>query len=198
MKGFNRRYNKEKEYVIIDWICESCKILQTSREQKFLKKIYPYCHKCYQKSPERKITARKHPNFRGFFAKICRCGKNFVVRNYRQNSAKYCSNTCRYKFHCPKAKFIEYGGIRFRSSWEVRFAQYLDKNSLHWKYEPEGFGVLNTTYWPDFWVEEWKTYVEVKGYFRKDAESKYNEFAKTYPVILADKQYLQFLGISTR
>lgn len=53
---------------------------------------------------------------------------------------------------------------RFRSTWELEFAQWLDANELDWRYECDSL-LLSTgeTYIPDFWVQEWHTYVEIKG-----------------------------------
>ena len=60
-----------------------------------------------------------------------------------------------------------YKDIPMRSQWEVVFAAYLDHKGLTWKYEPRSFDLKNgSSYIPDFWVEEWKTYIEVKPSWR--------------------------------
>lgn len=52
----------------------------------------------------------------------------------------------------------------FRSVWEVRFAQRLDRENLTWRYQPDCLLLSNGySYVPDFWVQEWQTYIEVKG-----------------------------------
>ena len=53
---------------------------------------------------------------------------------------------------------------RFKSSWELRFAQGIDRLDLTWSYEPCALLLSNgRTYLPDFWIVEWKTYVEIKA-----------------------------------
>lgn len=49
------------------------------------------------------------------------------------------------------------------SSWEIAYAQYLDLAELTWDYEPVLRLSTGRRYLPDFWVREWKTYVELKG-----------------------------------
>lgn len=48
-------------------------------------------------------------------------------------------------------------------------AKWLDKNGLKWKRNKERFSYINlkntkSTYCPDFWIEDWNTFLEVKGY----------------------------------
>lgn len=64
-------------------------------------------------------------------------------------------------------KVIEsvYGGVKFRSRLEARWAVFFDTLGIDWIYEPEGFvfdGGLR--YLPDFYLPEYDggTYVEVK------------------------------------
>lgn len=48
--------------------------------------------------------------------------------------------------------------------WERGFARWLDAQGLTWAYEPHTLLLSDgRRYVPDFWVEEWKTYVELKG-----------------------------------
>jgi len=58
--------------------------------------------------------------------------------------------------------------FRFRSITECRFALLADLQGLDWNYEPISLpyswkGRVRH-YNPDFWVEQWREYVEVKGY----------------------------------
>lgn len=67
-----------------------------------------------------------------------------------------------------------------RSQWEVIFAAYLDHKELVWKYEPESFPLKNgKTYIPDFWVEEWDEYVEVKPSWRFETLWKVDELRES-------------------
>jgi len=81
--------------------------------------------------------------------------------------------------------------IFLRSSWELMFANRLDASGLSWKYEPSAFQIIyqykgeekEGTYTPDFWINEWQKYIEVKGFWRDDAYSKFNSFCEQYPHI---------------
>ena len=54
---------------------------------------------------------------------------------------------------------------KFRSSWERLFAEHLDRLGLTWSYEPCILLLSDGRHYvPDFWVEDWKTYVEIKGW----------------------------------
>ena len=73
-----------------------------------------------------------------------------------------------------------YKGIYMRSSWEVIFAKWLDMWELSWLYEPKAFDLGNTTYTPDFYVQEINSYIEVKGFWREDAKKKFDLFREKY------------------
>lgn len=57
----------------------------------------------------------------------------------------------------------EYRGCRFRSRAEARWAVFLDTLLIPWTYELEGFDLDGTCYLPDFWVQGWDAWLEVKG-----------------------------------
>ena len=60
-----------------------------------------------------------------------------------------------------KAIQTRYKGYHFRSRLEARWAVFFDALGLQWEYEPEGFELLDGTwYLPDFLVE--KHWMEVK------------------------------------
>lgn len=203
-------YDKDKQYIIAITRCRGCNKTTNLRKSAFLKRKYSLCSPCYQKSKFRSIVSKKivknrrdycgpdNPNYKGKIAKTCLCGKDFQVTKHREKSAIYCSNSCRYEFHVPKTKFVEYKGIRFRSTWEIAFAKYLDEKGFSWEYEPIKVRTSVGNYIPDFWVEEYKSYVEVKGYFRDDAEQKYLEASEQVPILLFCKKELMDLGIKVR
>lgn len=56
-----------------------------------------------------------------------------------------------------------YGGCRFRSRTEARWAVFFDAIGLEWEYEKEGFELPSGRYLPDFWFPKLKTWAEVKG-----------------------------------
>jgi hypothetical protein len=84
--------------------------------------------------------------------------------------------------------------IVFRSTWEKAFADHLNAQGVAWQYEPEAIkcGDLGT-YTPDFYVESWDCFVEVKGWLSPKAKEKI-EWVRandTRPLVLATKQVLR-------
>lgn len=156
------------------------------------------CQKCYFKVINHKGNGkgRKIINF-------CKCGKK-LSRNYYDKCVK-----CAGKLHRGKnnpmfgkiahhGKWIKYRGIKMRSSWEVAYAKYLDKQKIEWQYESKTFDLGKTTYTPDFYLPESDTYVEIKGYWRDDAKKKFKLFQKKYysmNIILLMKEELIKLGV---
>ena len=68
-----------------------------------------------------------------------------------------------------------YRGITFRSRLEARWAIILDELGIDWEYEPEAIVIDQTyhfpdtynpeifSYLPDFWLPEYRAFMEVKG-----------------------------------
>jgi hypothetical protein len=58
-----------------------------------------------------------------------------------------------------------YGGHRFRSRLEARWAVFFDSLGVRWEYEPQGYlvGPSRRPYLPDFWLPKEGLWVEVKG-----------------------------------
>ena len=85
-----------------------------------------------------------------------------------------------------------------RSTWEVAYAKYLDKNNIKWQYEPKTFDLGDTTYTPDFYCPIENLYVEVKGFWWEKQKKKYDKFLKLYPEInisLLNKSKLIEFGV---
>lgn len=84
---------------------------------------------------------------------------------------------------------------RLRSTYEIAFIeQFLDPGELTWEYEPKTFAIDETTYTPDFWVEEFQAYLEVKGWFKPSFMKKWKAFEKLYSdvkLLVLDKKMLQ-------
>ena len=105
------------------------------------------------------------------------CGKQ--LSNTAYLGYKRCS-ICS-MLNLPKIiKKIKYHGIWMRSSWEVAYAEYLDRQKIKWQYESKTFDLGDTTYTPDFYLPETDEYIEIKGFFRKDAKRKFKLFKKKY------------------
>jgi hypothetical protein len=61
-----------------------------------------------------------------------------------------------------KAIETRYRGYRFRSRLEARWAVFLHHTRTAFEYEFEGFALPSGWYLPDFYLPEWKAFVEVK------------------------------------
>ena len=68
-----------------------------------------------------------------------------------------------------------------RSSWEIKYAKYLDDNKFTWDYEPKKFILIDKTYSPDFYVKELKSYIEIKGWMNERSKKIMIEFNNLYP-----------------
>jgi len=80
--------------------------------------------------------------------------------------------------------------IWMRSSWELKYAQYLDSNNIEWEYEYKHFDLVvnnkEVSYTPDFYLIKENKYIEIKGYWRDDAKDKFDSFKEQYPNICID------------
>lgn len=57
----------------------------------------------------------------------------------------------------------KYGGCKFRSRLEARWARFWDELGIAWEYEKEGYDLGEAGwYLPDFWLPEYAIWVEVK------------------------------------
>ena len=62
-----------------------------------------------------------------------------------------------------KAIETEYRGYKFRSRTEARWAVWFDEMDIPFEYEKEGYDLDGTYYLPDFWIDCWDSFVEIKG-----------------------------------
>lgn len=99
----------------------------------------------------------------------------------------------------PFGYSVYYKGIRFRSTWEVRIAKWLNDRGVAWDYEAKSFKVGDGFYIPDFWIESFGCYWEIKGWLTDKAERKIKTFRETYPeipLVVVDGKMLRAMGIS--
>jgi len=71
--------------------------------------------------------------------------------------------------------------IWMRSSYEIKFAKWLDRKNLTWQYEPKRFYLKDRTYAPDFYVKEWNKWIEIKGWFHKRHQETIRQFKELNP-----------------
>jgi len=64
-----------------------------------------------------------------------------------------------------------------QGGWEKAVVDYLNKNKINFKWQNKIFNMPNgKTYRPDFYLFGQKKWIEIKGYFRKDAKEKWDWF----------------------
>lgn len=100
-------------------------------------------------------------------------------RNGWDNKAGRCK---KYKYASPVA-----GSITLDGTWELKTAIWLDSKGYVWKRNKERFEYIKPNgqtgyYTPDFYVEEWKSYLEVKGYKTQLDECKWSQFTNKLTV----------------
>ncbi len=81
--------------------------------------------------------------------------------------------------------------VAMRSTWEVAYAKFLDKQGIKWQYEPRWFNIgkgpwRGISYTPDFYLPATDTYTEVKGYLSKLNATKITAFRNKYPEVKLD------------
>jgi len=144
-----------------------------------------YCIDCSKKEIKTKI------NWRTWFYGTKRCfscahkvrGKRMIGIYKGKNSSAYGK--------IQHGKRGKYKGINMRSSYEIAYAKYLDKNNINWLYESKTFEIIYNykgkkregTYTPDFYLPRTKQYIEIKGWWRDNAKEKFEAFRKKYPEI---------------
>ena len=93
----------------------------------------------------------------------------------------------------------KYGDEYFRSSYEHAFAVYLKELRIKYKFEEYGEEISNITqtrlhYIPDFYLPEYKLYVEIVNHMDRRLEHKmylFREQNKNVKLIVLDKQHLR-------
>ncbi|KKK51873.1 hypothetical protein LCGC14_3110630, partial [marine sediment metagenome] len=87
---------------------------------------------------------KKAPNFiDGRSIKITNCidcGKRIYWKSKRcQNCMHIGKRNPMFGKHSPHGRRLKYKNISFRSSWEYKFARFLDLSGIKYKYEPKRF-----------------------------------------------------------
>lgn len=79
------------------------------------------------------------------------------------------SNPLSYSAHnvCGRTKKIDYGGTKLTGTWELEVAMFLDRKNIRWTNIINPFQYFwdgkTRNYFPDFYLDEYDLYIEVKG-----------------------------------
>lgn len=87
-----------------------------------------------------------------------------------------CGRCKKYDYISPMA-----GTIKVDGRWELITAHYLDSIGVQWARNRKRFPYIkpdgsSSTYQPDFYVHDWNSYLEVKGYETDLDQSKWSQF----------------------
>lgn len=98
-----------------------------------------------------------------------------------------CGRCKKYDYTSPVA-----GTIKVDGTWELKVAKYLDTLGVKWSRNRKRFPYIKpdnkaSTYQPDFFVDDWDTYIEVKGYETDLDRCKWSQFKEKLLVWKADK-----------
>jgi len=104
-------------------------------------------------------------------------------------------------WHSSLAKYmhINYKGVDLHGLWELKYAEYLDRNNIKWirnkdlfAYEFEG---KKRRYTPDFYLPDTDEYIEIKGYKTDKDTAKWEQFPKHRKLVVLMKKELYALGV---
>lgn len=90
--------------------------------------------------------------------------------------------------------YSEKEAMMFRSNWEVELAELLTSLGIAYEYEPRRFYYRDhkESYLPDYYLPEYDTFIEVKGFMDKRSLKRCNLFRKyqgdTYGFFLYEKE----------
>lgn len=88
-----------------------------------------------------------------------------------------------------RTKQIIYKGIKFQGTWELAFYQWCESNNVDCNRNSEGFAYEwngSRTYFPDFYLPVYDSYVEVKGFKTDRDDAKWQQFPKK--LLIVDKK----------
>lgn len=100
-------------------------------------------------------------------------------------------------------KPIAYNGMNLKSTYELGYAQYLERNGVRFSYEPQRFNLGFCTYVPDFFLLDeagrLKEVVEIKGWVKEKDRAKIDALRKLLaphgvPVVMYAQTELKAMG----
>jgi hypothetical protein len=102
-----------------------------------------------------------------------------------------CGRSKKYKHISPIA-----GEILVDGTWELKVAQHLDSLGVKWNRNRIRFNYTRpdgkaATYQPDFYVHDWSSFLEVKGYETELDRCKWSQFSE--PLIIWRKKEIKDL-----
>lgn len=99
-----------------------------------------------------------------------------INERYAKGWKSTCGRSKKYEHISPYA-----GKVLLDGTWELETAKYLDFSKIIWRRPAESFEYINlkgtiSRYTPDFWIEDWSSYLEIKGYKTDLDDCKWSQF----------------------
>lgn len=95
-----------------------------------------------------------------------------------------------------RVKLIEYNETSLKGNWELKTAQWLDSLNINWENETNPHDYFWNEGWhkyfPDFFLPDYNSYIEVKGYKTDRDAAKWNQFNDK--LIIIDKRNINKLN----
>jgi DNA-directed RNA polymerase subunit RPC12/RpoP len=116
-----------------------------------------------------------------------------TLKRYKEGWDSKCGRAPKYHYESKIA-----GKITVDGSWELNVAKYLDNNNFRWIRNTKRFDYVNlegkqSTYKPDFYIFNWSSYLEIKGFETKLDKCKWEQFKE--PLIIWKRNDLKELKI---
>lgn len=168
-----QRWNEDYEYMYRIIL----KNIKKATKSRIVKRYTINCEKC---GNEFKVTKYGIKCGRRFCSRECFDNSEYKRNIAINNLPKVQDNTKCYHL-VSDAGYREDIGHFVRSSWEANFCRILIKSNIKYKYEKKEFELSNgQKYIPDFYLPEYKLYIEIKGYKHPKWIKKFNLFRKEY------------------
>jgi hypothetical protein len=102
---------------------------------------------------------------------------------YNSGWEPVCGRCKKYDYTSPIA-----GQVKLDGTWELKVAKFFDSVGLQWKRNKRRFDYVkpngkSSTYQPDFFIEDWNCYIEVKGYETELDRAKWSQFTEKLKII---------------
>jgi hypothetical protein len=130
-------------------------------------------------------------------------GKSFITDEGRKALSKSVSENMKARYASGwvnrggRCKKIEYdspiaGKVYLDGTWEEKVAKHFDSIGVNWERNKRRFQYVRpdgkiSTYCPDFYVADWHTFVEVKGFETELDRIKWSQFPNTLEIWKHDK-----------
>lgn len=141
-------------------------------------------HEIHGEDAERLLEILRNNDNTGNWAKVpqrrkeelAEAARERIIARYETGWMPKAGRCRKYHHDSPIA-----GNVVLDGTWELQVAEWLDEQKLNWRRNTKRFPYTHLNgrlshYTPDFWVEDWNTYLEVKGYETDLDRCKWSQF----------------------